>query len=61
MTRFFSVLILFLEHDIPSLLVLFNDALGKKVLTAHHFFIAGLAAHFRDFNGFVTSNNYLPL
>jgi len=37
---------LILDHDIPQLLILFNDVLSKG-FDGHHY-ISGLAAHFRD-------------
>ncbi len=37
---------LLLEHNIPALLILFNDTLAKG-FDGHHF-ISGLASHFRD-------------
>lgn len=43
---YFSATDFILSHDIPSLLLLFNEALAKG-FDGHHF-IAGLAAHFRD-------------
>ena len=43
---YFTATDLILEHNIPGLLVLFNDALSKG-FDGHHF-ISGLASHFRD-------------
>jgi len=43
---YFTATDLILEHNIPALLVLFNDALSKG-FDGHHF-ISGLASHFRD-------------
>lgn len=43
---YFSATDLLLAHNIPALLVLFNDALSKG-FDGHHF-ISGLASHFRD-------------
>jgi len=43
---YFSTTDLILSHDIPSLLLLFNETLSKG-FDGHHF-IMGLAAHFRD-------------
>ncbi|KGK28994.1 DNA polymerase III subunit gamma/tau [Cellulophaga sp. E6(2014)] len=43
---YFGATDLILEHDIPGLLVQFNDTLAKG-FDGHHF-ITGLASHFRD-------------
>lgn len=43
---YFSATDLILEHNIPSLLILFNKTLAKG-FEGHHF-ISGLASHFRD-------------
>ncbi|QLG46470.1 DNA polymerase III subunit gamma/tau [Costertonia aggregata] len=43
---YFKATDLILQHDIPSLLILFNKTLAKG-FDGHHF-IAGLASHFRD-------------
>ena len=43
---YFEATDLILEHDIPSLLMLFNTTLAKG-FEGHHF-ITGLASHFRD-------------
>lgn len=43
---YFKATDLILDHDIPGLLVLFNDTLAKG-FDGHHF-MSGLASHFRD-------------
>ncbi|MCM4169888.1 DNA polymerase III subunit gamma/tau [Arenibacter sp. TNZ] len=43
---YFSTTDLILKHDIPSLLILFNETLARG-FEGHHF-ISGLASHFRD-------------
>lgn len=43
---YFAATDLILEHNIPSLLMLFNETLSKG-FDGHHF-ISGLASHFRD-------------
>src|SRR5690606_10059657 len=43
---YFKATDLILEHNIPALLILFNNTLAKG-FEGHHF-ITGLASHFRD-------------